>query len=353
MTRNHHFHSQGPLQSHESLQLQNDRVHGPSIFFNPTRAYFTHQRLPPKAGAGSDSQASRPSDEAKHHQDIALTVTSPAASNVEYKWRSRDNRKGRHALVVKPTNKPDIIPPSRTSTFRATLQGLIRMCTYFPYWDISYLVAVIFTLGSVIWVINGFFAWLPLVRPSSEFKNEILYGGGITAFIGATVFEVGSILLVLEAINTNQEGCFGWAIDRAFTELLDHEKGLDEHKSSGGKTDDLTPPASSSPSYPTAMLKPDPRSCSHHHSNKRNLVGKGTSSPSPSSSWHWLPSPSTTSIHDLGFLAAVTQLLAATIFWIAGFTSLPPSKPASHPPPRSIAPTGCPKSWEEQVTHAH
>lgn len=89
------------------------------------------------------------------------------------------------------------------------------MFTYFPYWDISYLVAVIFTIGSVIWVINGFFAWLPLVRPGSEFHNEVLYGGGITAFIGATVFEIGSILLVLEAINVNQEGCFGWAVDRA------------------------------------------------------------------------------------------------------------------------------------------
>jgi hypothetical protein len=28
-------------------------------------------------------------------------------------------------------------------------------------------------------------------------------------------------------------------------------------------------------------------------------------------------------IHELGFLASVTQLIAATVFWIAGFTSLP------------------------------
>lgn len=64
------------------------------------------------------------------------------------------------------------------------------MLTYYPVWDISYDVAYIFTLGSVIWVINAFFVYLPLVQPSTEIRNEGLYGGGITAFIGATVFEI-------------------------------------------------------------------------------------------------------------------------------------------------------------------
>ena len=72
------------------------------------------------------------------------------------------------------------------------------MFTYFPYWDVSWLVAVIFTLGSAIWVINAFFAYLPLAQPGSIFNNEILVGGGVTAFIGATVFEVGSVLLIIE-----------------------------------------------------------------------------------------------------------------------------------------------------------
>lgn len=82
-----------------------------------------------------------------------------------------------------------------------------------------------------------------------------------------------------------------------------------------------------------AVLKPDLTTCSHHHSNKRNLVGNSSKAgspqdhPPPSSSWHWLPTPHSLSshyLHDLGFLAASTQLLAATIFWIAGFTALPP-----------------------------
>ena len=83
------------------------------------------------------------------------------------------------------------------------------MMTQYPFWDVSWLVATIFTLGSVVWVINAFFSYLPLAQPSTSFKNEVLVGGGISAFVGATIFEIGSILLMLEAINENQTGCFG------------------------------------------------------------------------------------------------------------------------------------------------
>ena len=97
-------------------------------------------------------------------------------------------------------------------------------------------------------VINAFFVWLPLERPSTEFKNEILTGGGITAFIGATIFEVGSVFLMLEAINENRTGCFGWAIHQ----LFDDQRGQQ------------------------LLISPDLDGCSHHHPNKHNLVGKGS-----------------------------------------------------------------------------
>ncbi|KAK8070107.1 hypothetical protein PG994_006723 [Apiospora phragmitis] len=69
------------------------------------------------------------------------------------------------------------------------------------------------TPGSVVWVINGFFVWLPLQDPASAFAGEPTLGGGITAFIGATVFELGSVLLMLEAVNENRTDCFGWALE--------------------------------------------------------------------------------------------------------------------------------------------
>ncbi len=117
------------------------------------------------------------------------------------------------------------------------------MLTKYPYWDVSYLVAVIFTLGSVVWVINAFFVWLPLQSPSTEFNGEIADGGGITAFIGATIFEIGSILLMIEAVNENRSDCFGWAVEEVLEE--------------------------------SGMLRLKPDECTHHHGNKKNLVGKG------------------------------------------------------------------------------
>lgn len=117
------------------------------------------------------------------------------------------------------------------------------MFTWYPIWDVSYLVATIFTLGSVVWVINAFFVWLPLQVPSSEFKDEITSAGGITAFIGATIFEFGSVFLMIEAVNENRSECFGWAVEEAI-----EEEGWSVREDEG---------------------------CTHHHRNKKNLVGKG------------------------------------------------------------------------------
>ena len=57
----------------------------------------------------------------------------------------------------------------------------------------------------MVWCINGFFVWYPLAAPWTEFPGEVDIGGGVTACIGATIFEVGSVLLMLEAINENRE----------------------------------------------------------------------------------------------------------------------------------------------------
>ena len=187
------------------------------------------------------------------------------------------------------------------------------MFTYYPYWDVSYLVAVIFTMGSVIWVVNAFYAFLPYTNPGSLSDNQVLYGTGITGFMGATVFEIGSVFLMLEAINENRTGCFGWALEH-----VGGEKGA-------------------------LRLSPRKSHCTHHHGNKRNLVGKAPTHDSPAGdgekaqagkdgtppgagSWVWWPSwheMRTHYLHDLGFLACCSQMFGATVFWISGFTALP------------------------------
>ncbi|KAH7088209.1 hypothetical protein FB567DRAFT_333451 [Paraphoma chrysanthemicola] len=267
-----------PLTSEPALNIEHHRVTGPLPFLNPTRAHYHHNARP----------------------------------DIRYKWTSRNNRKGRHAIIVDSKSTATTLgqsTPRSTSNIRSVVRNAWRMLTYYPVWDVSFDVAYVFTIGSVIWVINAFFVWLPLVRPGSEFKNEELYGGGITAFIGATVFEFGSFLLMAEAVNENRTGCFGWALERS----LSHDK------ENGPVT-----------------VKPEQGSCTHHHSNKRNLVGKGgnnaegtdakSTTPTDTRSWVWWPSKEdlrTHYLHSLGFLASLSQLIGATIFWISGLTALP------------------------------
>lgn len=267
-----------PLQHEPALSLLKDRVSGPLPFLHPTEAHFQLFARP----------------------------------DVRSKWSSRNNRKGRHAIVVgqgqASANSKQLTTPRPTSSLSSIARGFWRMLTYYPVWDISFDVAYVFTIGSVIWIFNAFFVFLPLVRPDTEFENEELYGGGITAFIGATVFEFGSFLLMAEAVNENRSGCFGWAVEK----VLSHEGG-------DGETGD-------------GELKPSNSHCTHHHPNKRNLVGKDAhhlskeESAPKARSWVWWPSTAdlrTYYIYNLGFIASFSQLCGATIFWVAGFTALP------------------------------
>jgi hypothetical protein len=282
-----------PLSHHPNLELDHDRVKGPVSFLNPTSAHFRPTVKPAKHEEGASDAANAPN-----------TRDESSPTLMSYKWTSRNNRKGRHALSLDSTFRTPggkHQAPRLTTSLQEIARGILKMFTKYPFWDISYDVATIFTIGSVIWVINACFVYLPLVQPSSEFKNEELYGGGISAFIGATVFEIGSVLLMLEAVNENKTGCLGWAIERA----LSQEKG-------------------------SGHLQASKATCTHHHFNKGNLVGNGRdtslTSSSTSKSWVWFPSMTelrTQYIHDLGFIASFAQLIGATIFWVSGFTALP------------------------------
>ena len=255
MPRNSTFaSSREPLRTDESLDIINERTSGPFSFLNPTRAHFNHKALSNLSSNPSTKSLADANTCSSTHEDKHLSFEDEkSSSNIYFKWRSRDNRKGRHVLVIKPTSDSHTpatvqspITPQPTSTLLSTLRGFRRMLTRFPYWNISYLVATIFTLGSVLWVFNAFFVWFPLVEPSTKFPTEIAQGGGITAFIGATIFEIGSVLLMFEAVNENRAGCFGWAVEQVW----EGEQGR-------------------------LKVREDAEGCAHHHTNKRNLVGKG------------------------------------------------------------------------------
>jgi len=263
-----------PVRHGTGLRLEDNRVTGPIPFLNPTRAHYRHDDRP----------------------------------DVRYKWTSRNDRKGRHAVDIEHSQtavSANHDTPRPTSSFRSVARNIWRMFTYFPVWDISFDVAFVFTLGSVVWLFNAFFVFLPLVRPDSEFTNEELYGGGITAFVGVCIFEVGSFLLVAEAVNEGRSGCFGWAVEQ----ILSHEEEGDVR----------------------VELRPSKSHCTHHHNKRHAVRTRQIAEAKPAlepqeRSWVWWPSNEelrTHYIHNLGFIASMSQLLGATIFWIAGLTALP------------------------------
>ncbi|KAK9372098.1 uncharacterized protein V1513DRAFT_460857 [Lipomyces chichibuensis] len=325
MYRNTKFHSLShqPHQGRRSLQLLQSQVNGPVLYLNPTKARFAYDKseVSPTVPSAHPTCPEAPAmTGVKKNLKDQHTQPQRRARDISFEWRSRDNRKGRSLLIVhlpgKEAEDEDsrFLVPQSTASVHHILRNIRLMFTYFPYWDISYLVAFIFTFGSVVWVINGCFAWLPLQDPESEFKYEGLFGVGVTAFIGATLFEFGSVLLVLESVNVNQEGCFGWAVEAAL-------QGNGEMGKSDGQL--------------KVTAKRDERD---HHYN-RNCLLKELNRPTPPTSlssysldsperqsWQWLPSfhdLRTHLLHELGFLASVSQLIGATIFWISGFTALP------------------------------
>ena len=79
------------------------------------------------------------------------------------------------------------------------------------------------------------------------------------------------------------------------------------------------------------IIRPSKSRCTHPHT-KRHSGGTGHADASKheqqsgQSPWVWWPSTEelrTHYFHNLGFLASFSQLLGASIFWVAGLTALP------------------------------
>ncbi|KAK9355636.1 hypothetical protein V1523DRAFT_47655 [Lipomyces doorenjongii] len=330
MSRNTKFQSlrHQPHQGLRSLQLLHSHVHGPVPCLNPTRARFAYDasEVSPMVSSTRPDHPETPAitDVIKYKKTLEAQRQSRRARNISFEWRSRNNRKGRSLLIVHlPRQEAEdedfrFVVPQSTASLHHFLINVRHMFTSFPYWDISYLVAFLFTFGSVVWVINGFFAWLPLQDPGSDFKYEGLLGVGVTAFIGATVFEFGSVLLLLEAVNVNQEGCFGWAVEAAL-------EGNGEMRKSIGQLKVIPKRDERDHHYKRNRLPEEPKRSTPPSALPSYFPTKTRDSPAPQS-WQWLPSfhdLRTHFLHELGFLASLSQLIGATIFWISGFTALP------------------------------
>ncbi|KAF7323645.1 hypothetical protein MKEN_00585200 [Mycena kentingensis (nom. inval.)] len=200
----------------------------------------------------------------------------------ELEWTSRDHRKHRHLVEDPRTGRTR---PAHQDAKKASqgVLGRIGNMRRVEYWNVSWWVAVLFTLGSIVWVVNGFYAFLPYLLPARFSVDANMEGTGWTAWLGATIFEFGALAGLWEAWNRGDVADFGWNVGRLAR----------VHRESESESPNSTP----------------------------NL--KTEASPQkPKHEWIWF-STSGKYFHELGFLAAFVQYWAATIFWISGFTAIP------------------------------
>ena len=119
---------------------------GPFKQLNPTTRY-----IHPSDAAAPTSTAGSAEGSGESQCDDPAKVVRPDQRNPRavHVWRSRDNRKGRHAVVVDPSYKDNEQHkgPETTESLRQTLRGLGKMFTSYPIWDVSYDVATVFTFG--------------------------------------------------------------------------------------------------------------------------------------------------------------------------------------------------------------
>ena len=128
---------------HFSRRIARAPTAGPISFLNPTTRYLDVTR---RGTGGADESTEGQVDVPGAEHASSKVASQHGAWCV---WRSRDNRKGRHAVQVSPEycDKAGTDVPKATNTLRESLRGILRMILRYPIWDVSYDVATIFTLG--------------------------------------------------------------------------------------------------------------------------------------------------------------------------------------------------------------
>lgn len=181
------------------LHLDSIRATGPSRFFNPTNIRV-HVRW---------------------NDEDSTTGTVPAGSishERAFLWRSRDQRKGRNSIAVPTSAATSPSRPWRQRFgfgFGQLLKGVWRMCTHFPYWDMAWWSGWTYTIGSALFVMDGAWAWRAVAYPDLDPASLSTYGGPLSFFFGAVLYQIGAVMSYFEAIN---DGSFSGSAMRRFLE---------------------------------------------------------------------------------------------------------------------------------------
>lgn len=327
-SRNERFESDQPFDNDASLSLKG--ATGALKFLNPTSALYSWSGWGPSnhhpvySDLNYAEERASLDEERPHHRSGSqgeregLLPTRHKDEALGFVWRSRDNRKGRHALALRlgdDGRKQQYGTLKPTNSFSATLQGIWDLFTKFPYWDLSWCIAIVYTFGSIIWVANGVVSVLQTT--SQDPPQALQLANTWVAFAGASIFFIGSYLLFLEAVNANRGGCFGWAVERIVA---------------GGRSSAQVKPGDCGHHYHEQHKHP--QAAEVHDDNQsdngtQNNLAQRNSHEDPnhlSYDWVWWPTwrdLRTRLFHELGFIACSIQLVSGSVFFLVRFTTLP------------------------------
>ncbi|WWD22643.1 hypothetical protein CI109_107136 [Kwoniella shandongensis] len=291
-----------PLRSQNSIVLSSHRT--PHPFFTPTHLSFTDAHSGTKAGSWQSRRA-RKGRYAPQKSHVHYIGPKSAAAGADAEEGNVPKGKGKETEV----QKMEKMAYSRMKSGETKLKPHLIV-------DVSFWIAIAFTAGSIVWVVNGYLVWFPIIRPELA-TTTFSRTAAATAFIGGTIFEIGSYLMVVEALDRGREINFGTALGQ----VLHHRRKTPSHTSLA--LEDVK----SQIEHDTGRTSTT-SSGTLHQSNGEAVRGKidnddeanGISWPAGAKGFVWWGKPMW---HDLGYLAALVQLFAATIFWVSTITGLP------------------------------
>lgn len=296
-----------PFKDENGVELDHDEVDGSVSFMNPTRA--TYDVDPKRASRDDNNQQNGYQDSNRQHRDRSY-------SDVQYKWTSRDNRKGRHPLQISGPSAMKISSLPSATSFSGILKGLQRMVTCLSS-DVSYLGAIAMTAACIFLVTNAILSFLPYANPNFQPPQWITTLEGVLTLIGCALFLTSSSLGFIEAVNQDRRGCFGWK----------QESAVEDESSGAVESEDTTLVPDWSKifrrnSISNLFRRDDEKSAQDGETTP--LVSKPDSD-QKSQSWQFFPTYDELRnhyIYDLGFLACSILLLSSEIYCASAAAAL-------------------------------
>lgn len=306
-----------PFRNNPSSDLNQDEIRGPFPNLNPTSATLRY------VGAEVQRIDSHGSEYVMSQERIDFDE-SASTTVVEYAWTARNNRKGRHAVIIHETcgesHSRKQHPKSQLTGIQAVLRNLRTMFTTFAWYNISWVNAVTLVFGCLTFVANGFLSLLPHAMSQYHSPPGAAYVQATLSIFGSMLFVYARFLSFTEAVSANRDGCFGWK-----AHSIAYVNETDNSTVRGSMT----------------SLSPDKDACQHYHSDKSRLFGhrdqswdgddvekameRATRPSSHIQSWRWLPTAHEFRRHfvyEIGCMANAVLLISSIVYCAASVAAL-------------------------------